>query len=93
MIFTEFFSLLFYKLETIKLNPKIIRHTFRFSAKIKENPQAIILSADTAVGRFKTNKQTKNPLYCWINSKQATHILEKEMKTMIHALGIKYTDN
>lgn len=49
----------FYKLETIKLNPKIIQHTFRFSKKLRKNPQAIILSADTEVRRFKTNK--KNP--------------------------------
>ena len=51
-IFTKFFSLLFFKLEIIKLNPKIIQHTLRFSKKEKENPQAVIVSADTAVGRF-----------------------------------------
>jgi len=66
----------------IKLNPKIIRHTFRFSAKIKENPQAIILSADTAVGRFKTNKQTNKqtkPHYIagLIQSRQLTFLRRK----------------
>lgn len=85
--FTKFSSLLFFKLEIIKFNPESIQPTFRFSEEEKESPQAVILNADKAVGKFfKT-------LFSWINSKQAAHVLERKMKTTIHILDIKYTDN
>lgn len=79
----------------MKFNPRIIGHTFRVSKKKKENPQAAILSADIAAGRFKnktTHTHTKI-LSSQINSKQTTGILERKMKIVIHTLGKKYTDN